>query len=72
MLLEGCEVNTARQMDALEVIVKPGTEIGKSKKDFTVAIEDINSITSLDKVKEIPHYQRINVQVKIMHVDDIQ
>jgi len=56
ILLEGCEVKMARQMDALEVIVKPGTEF---KKEFTVAKEDIYSITSLDKVKEIPQYQRI-------------
>ena len=59
ILLEGCEVKMARQMDVLEVIVKPGTEIGKFKKEFTVAKEDIYSITSLDKVKEIPQYQRI-------------
>jgi len=29
----------ARQMDVSEVIVKPGTEIGKFKKEFTVAKE---------------------------------
>ena len=69
VLLDSCEIKKARQGDSLEIIVKKGTEILKSQKSFQI-IRD-KPVLSLKKVKELPEYQRVAVQAKVMHANEI-
>ena len=69
VLLDGCEIRKARQGDNFEVIVKNGTEILKSQKCFQVTKDKL--VVSLAKVNELPEYQRIAVQAKVMHANEI-
>ena len=69
VLLDGCEIRKARQGDSFEVIVKNGTEILKSQKSFQITKD--KSLVSLEKVKELPEYERIAVRAKVMHANEI-
>ena len=64
-MLEGCEIKKARQRDGLEILVKIGTKILKSQKSFEITKE--KGVTALNKVQDLPQYQQVNVQTKVMH-----
>ena len=40
----------------------------KSQKSFEIT-KDINPVVPLEKVQDLPQYQRIAVEVKVMHAD---
>jgi len=70
VVFNGCEVKKSRQRDGLEIIVKKGTEISKSHRSFQIT-KDSKAVMPLEKVLELPQYQRVAIKAKIMHVDSI-
>ena len=70
VVLQGCEIKKSRYRDGLEIIVKKGTDILKSEKSFEIS-KDNKAMVLLEKVQELPQYQRINVRVKVMHMEDV-
>ena len=70
VVLQGCEIKKSRHGDGLEIIVKKGTDILKSEKSFEIS-KDNKAVVLLEKVQELPQYQRINVRVKVMHMEDV-
>ena len=67
--LDGCEVKKARH-DHLEIIVKNSTEISKSARCFN-ATKEGKPVTCLEKLSELPQYQRVTVRAKVMHTEQI-
>ena len=70
VVLEGCEIKKSRHGEGLEIIVKKTTDVLKSEKSFQVS-RDNKAVVLLDKVQELPQYQRVNVRVKVMHMEDV-
>ena len=66
--LDGCEVKKGRH-DNLEIIVKKNTEISKSARCFNATKGQ--PLTCVEKVSELPQYQRVTIQAKVMHTDQL-
>ncbi len=72
--LQNCQVKTSRDSSEFEVLVKGCTELLQSpKKKFDIGDVDLAAIDTkmitLDKLAELPDFQRVTVAVKAVRVD---
>ena len=64
--------------DDLEIVVKNFTTLQKSPRKYTVEdtnrnIEVNNSVNiTLDELQEQPRFKKVNVQAKVIRIDDIE
>ena len=72
MSLSHCEIKRARHGDQLEVLVNKFTEIENSTKKFctTNLRERSSEIVELSQLSSLQAFQRVVVEVKVIHVDD--
>ena len=71
--IKDCEVKCARKGEQLEIMVTKRTEVEKSEKMFTVESTDqkATKVTTLGELNKLVTYQRVSVEVKALHVEDV-
>ena len=78
VMISNCEVKNSRKGKELEVLVSKNTELCKSEKQFDIDISNnvvsktVSSNIVLGKLKETPAFQRVNVVVKAIRLEDIE
>ena len=71
--LSKCEIKRSRQGEQLEILVTKHTQFENSEKVFKVEMEDkkVGKVIVLKDLQYLVAFQRIMVEVKALHVDDV-
>ena len=71
--LSNCEVKRSYKGEQLEILVTKRTDIEKSEKVFNIDSTNRNmgKIIILKEVGSLAPFQRVTVEVKVVHVDDV-
>ena len=74
--MQDFEVKKARRGANMEIILKQGTKISKSRKTFDIPEADFEEFNAKDinlvELEELNEYQKVNVEVRILSVSEVQ
>ena len=74
LMISNCVIKPSQRGDQLEVRMTKYTDINKSDRALSVDLEGTTKekVICLDELKDLPVYQQIQVEAKVLALDDME